>query len=322
MNGDRSGQGWGARNPLASGGDAFGRNQFGEPNRNQLNNFLGLPSDEGLQHMNAAHADNTFNFNRNNAVVASGNREGNVGEANFNRAPGLTNAGERWNQMTPSQKYASASAVRNRYNGWGAYGRGWYTDHPGAWYAAGWAAGSAWNTESWYGLGDWLGYYPPQAIPYDYGSSITYDGDNVLVNGQDQGTSAQYYQQAQQLAGSESGDVSTAGSDWLPLGVFALANLDGSKTNATVQLAISKQFEIRGNFTNTASGETEVIHGSADKKTQRVAFTVGDDHKTVYETGLYNLTKDEATALVHQGGDKTEQMLLVRLKKPSGSGSQ
>ena len=54
--------------------------------------------------------------------------------------------------------------------------------------------------------------------------------------------------------------------------------------------------------------------GSVDKQTQRVAFTVGDNKDTVVETGLYNLTKDEAPALIHVGKDKTEQWLLVRLK--------
>ena len=31
------------------------------------------------------------------------------------------------------------------------------------------------------------------------------------------------------------------------------------------------------------------------------------------ETGIYNLTKDEAPMLVHFGKDKTEQWLLVRM---------
>ena len=33
------------------------------------------------------------------------------------------------------------------------------------------------------------------------------------------------------------------------------------------------------------------------------------------ETGIYNLTKDEAPTLVHFGKDKTEQWLLVRVKQ-------
>ena len=66
-----------------------------------------------------------------------------------------------------------------------------------------------------------------------------------------------------------------------------------------------------------------MIQGSVDKKTQRVAFTVGDNKTDVVETGLYNLTKDEAPVLIHFGADKTEQWLLVRLKdqKPSSDDS-
>jgi hypothetical protein len=47
-----------------------------------------------------------------------------------------------------------------------------------------------------------------------------------------------------------------------------------------------------------------------------VAFTVGDNQKTVLEVGLYNLTKDEAPALLHFGKDRTEQWLLVRMQQP------
>jgi hypothetical protein len=37
----------------------------------------------------------------------------------------------------------------------------------------------------------------------------------------------------------------------------------------------------------------------------------------VVETGLYNLTQNESTALVHFGPDQTEQDLLVRIKQPA-----
>ena len=40
---------------------------------------------------------------------------------------------------------------------------------------------------------------------------------------------------------------------------------------------------------------------------------MGDKSQTVVETGLYNLTKDEAPALLHFGTEKTQQWLLVRL---------
>jgi hypothetical protein len=60
------------------------------------------------------------------------------------------------------------------------------------------------------------------------------------------------------------------------------------------------------------------VHGAVDQQTQRVAFNVGDNHEsTVVETGLYNLTKDEAPALMHIGKDRTEQWLLVRMQQPN-----
>ena len=73
---------------------------------------------------------------------------------------------------------------------------------------------------------------------------------------------------------------------------------------------------IRGNFTDTTTDSTQTVQGSVDKQTQRVAFTVGDNKTNVVETGLYNLTKDEAPALMHIGPDKTQQWLLVRIKNP------
>ena len=54
-----------------------------------------------------------------------------------------------------------------------------------------------------------------------------------------------------------------------------------------------------------------------DKKSQRVAFTVGDDSADVIETGLYNLTKDQAPALIHYGKDRTEQWLFGALAETS-----
>ena len=61
-------------------------------------------------------------------------------------------------------------------------------------------------------------------------------------------------------------------------------------------------FNIGAYHRGMMSGKTPNI----DKKTQRAAWTVGDNKENVIETGIYNLTKDEAPALVHFGKDKTE----------------
>ena len=53
-----------------------------------------------------------------------------------------------------------------------------------------------------------------------------------------------------------------------------------------------------------------------DKDTQRVAFRIGESDQIVVETGLYNLTQEQAPVLVHFGADKVENWLLVRLEAP------
>jgi hypothetical protein len=88
----------------------------------------------------------------------------------------------------------------------------------------------------------------------------------------------------------------------------------------SIQLAVNKQGVIRGNYTDNVANTNRTVQGSVDKQTQRVAFTVGDNSHNLIETGLYNLTKDEAPCLVHFGKDRTEQWLLVRLQNPNSSG--
>ncbi len=221
--------------------------------------------------------------------------------------------------MTPSNRYTSATAVRSNYDHWGVYGRGWYTDHPGAWFAAGWATGAAWRAATWNSVGAWMDYYPPTPVYYDYGNNITYENNNVYVDGQDAGTTEQYYQQASELAQSGATADAPADGDWLPLGVFALTKPGEKDSIVTIQLAVNKQGVIRGNYTDTKTNKTLVIQGAVDKKTQMVAFSVGDKKSNLIETGLYNLTKDEAPALVHVGDGKTIQYLLVRLKNDKDS---
>jgi len=63
------------------------------------------------------------------------------------------------------------------------------------------------------------------------------------------------------------------------------------------------------------SGEKSPISGQVDKKTGRVAWKIGSNN-TVIETGLQNLTRDNASCLLHFGTDNTQTWLLVRLREP------
>ncbi len=88
-----------------------------------------------------------------------------------------------------------------------------------------------------------------------------------------------------------------------------------TNSNLILQLAVNKAGVIRGNYTATLTNDTKPVQGSVDKKTQRAAWTIGDNKENVIETGIYNLTKDQVPILVHFGKDKTEQWLLVRVKQ-------
>lgn len=139
------------------------------------------------------------------------------------------------------------------------------------------------------------------------------------VNGDEVGTAEQYYEQAASLATTGAQSEAPADGDWLPLGVFALTKPDQTQSDVSIQLAVNKQGVIRGNYTDTKNDKTQLIQGSVDKQTQRAAFTVGDNTTDLIETGLYNLTKDEAPCLLHFGSERTEQWLLVRLQAPESS---
>jgi hypothetical protein len=269
-----------------------------------------------------------------NAVAARGNYAtqalpgvagAGVGPYGNAAARDAASAGMRpgYNYVSPSGQYANAAAVRNNFNSYNMYNQDWYNAHPGAWYAAGWASGSAWTAATWPSVGTWFGYGAyAQPVSYDYGSSVVYQGDNVYVNGQDAGTSSEYYQQAQTLASAGAQAQPAADDEWMALGVFAVSQSGQNTAFATLQLAVDKSGTIRGNYTDNGSNQTQQVQGSVDKKTQRVAFTVGGNSNTVVEVGLYNLTQDEATALVHNGSDSTQQWQLVRIQQSSQSGAQ
>jgi len=225
-------------------------------------------------------------------------------------------------RVSPSGRYTTAAAVRTNYNHWGVYGGSWYTDHPDAWFAAGWTTSAVWRPSTWSTAAGYCGYGEAPPVYYDYGNNVTYQDDVVYVNGSEAGTFEQYYDQAVSLATTGAQADASADGDWLPLGVFALTKPDQTQSTLTIQLAVNKQGVIRGNYTDTNTGKMQLVQGSVDKETQRTAFTIGDDTTNLVETGLYNLTKDEAPCLIHFGSERTEQWLLVRLQNPNPPNGQ
>jgi len=200
-------------------------------------------------------------------------------------------------------------------------------------YYGGWAsrpAYYAWYPATWAALTGWFGggYSNAQPVDYAYGTggNVYYEGDTVYVNGEEYGDADAYTQEAVALAQSappaeEVNQADPAEEEWLPLGVFAVAAEDSDATHAVIQLAVNKQGVIAGTYANDTTGATRPLQGTVDLETQRVAITFADGRDTdrVLETGLSNLTQDEAPALFHFGPEQTQSVLLVRLDPPEGS---
>jgi hypothetical protein len=217
--------------------------------------------------------------------------------------------------------------ARDHFGYYNHFGHDWWHHYPNAWWANGFAAGF-WAGCSWGALNNWFGanWIP---IPYDYGSNVTYVDNSVYLNDDPIAPAADYYQSAAGLVqtGEDANIPSQPPSDsnqqadssnpkWLPLGVFNALRGDEKTSDMVFQLAVNKDGIIRGNYFNTGDKNNQQVDGSVDKKTQRVAWVVEDKKNIIFDTGLYNLTKDETPVLVHFGKDKTEQWLLVRLKQP------
>ncbi|MFA7336769.1 MAG: hypothetical protein WC028_08265 [Candidatus Obscuribacterales bacterium] len=235
------------------------------------------------------------------------------------------------------------------YHGYGAYGYHGWGGYPGAWCAPGWSEASAWTFMGVSTLTSFLGMGMMGAALSGGGSknsgnttnNITYEGDNVYMNGQPVGTAQQYYQQAQQLASAatapqdyssqyaqqfsnpDSAQGDTAAADpneqWQALGVFALAEPGQKDSNMLLQLAINQKGILRGNYTNQLTNENSQIYGALDKKTQRISWTIGTNNSTVFDTSLADLVNDNSQVLVHYGPSNTRTMALIRLPAPSSS---
>ena len=217
----------------------------------------------------------------------------------------------------------SGAAVRDNFYRGGYYGgAGWYDNHfrpwwPGAYVGpgVGFLAGATFaNAASWTGTG-------AVPVPYNYGTTVVYQDDQVVVQGEPVGTPQEYSQQASDLAAQ--GDKAQLAQDeqWKSLGVFALGRADEKNPSNFIQLGLNQAGVVRGTYYNAVTDSNMKISGQLDTKTQRVAWTVDGKKSPVYEAGLNNLTQDQTTILVHQNKDKVEQMLLVRVNEPeSGSG--
>jgi hypothetical protein len=208
--------------------------------------------------------------------------------------------------------------VRHGFTHYHAFSPVWRVQHPGAWFVAGWTASTIWNAATWGTCSSTVGYAEDVApVYYDYGETVTYQDGNVYYDGQVVATEAEYAQQATQLADAGQKAPTADEDKWQALGVFAMTKGDETTSNDIFQLALNQAGVVRGNYYNATTDAVQPVAGSLDKKTQRLAWSIGDKKDVVYETGLYNLTLAETTLLAHFGKDRTEQYNLFRIEQPT-----
>jgi hypothetical protein len=212
-----------------------------------------------------------------------------------------------------------AGIVRGGFYGYNFFNPGWYSLHPGAWIANGWAANTAWNYATWPSIANFINISAPP-VYLDYGNTIVYQNNNVYVNGTDEGTAQQFNQQAAALATAGLRATPAKTDKWQPLGVFSLVQGSETSSNTMFQLAVDQKGIIRGNYYDALMDQSTPVYGAVDSKTQRAAWTIGDKKTPVFDCGIYNLTQAQTPVLVHFGDDRSQQWLLVRVEQPKQPG--
>lgn len=198
-----------------------------------------------------------------------------------------------------------------------------WRDHPN-W--ARWRINAPYRWATWAALTGWFsGYGWSEPAYYDYGENCYYDDGQVYYGDEAVATEKQYAEQAEALATTPA-ETAPENADWMSLGVFAITQdgqASGPPPTMFVQLAVSKTGTIAGTFTNTAAGDqSQTIEGMVDKKSQRAAWVLSGKKRPIMETGIFNLTKETAPALVHFEDGQTQQWLLVRLDEPKEAATQ
>jgi hypothetical protein len=206
--------------------------------------------------------------------------------------------------------------------GWGNH---WYSpwlfsrwrDRPYYWW--GWTPAGV--------LTDWLvfGFDRPYYWNYGPDGNIYYDGDYVYYDGRRTMSADDYYDYVSDLA-HDVPDISQADAekmDWKPLGVFAIRREGESQSTRSIQLAVNKDGVIVGTYFNREKNKAYPVTGTVDKHSERATWSFEDKNNKhiIFETSIYNLTKDSTQVMVHFGPkpDDAEIWQLVRLEQPDES---
>ena len=151
------------------------------------------------------------------------------------------------------------------------------------------------------------------------GGGETYYDEGTVYSGEEQIPAEEYAQQAEEIVESAPEVENPDDMEWLPLGVFALAENKNSDAapNMFLQLAVSKEGIIAGTYNNKSTDETKSVEGMVDKESGRAAWTIAGKSSPIMETKLASLTENETNALIHFEDGTTQEWLMLHMEKPA-----
>lgn len=112
-------------------------------------------------------------------------------------------------------------------------------------------------------------------------------------------------------------NTASTNEEWLPLGVFAVANNANAAayTNRFIQLAINRSGEIAGVLYNSTTDTAQDITGMVDPTSQKTYWSMANrTDSPIASTGIYNLTEDQTPINVHFSNGSDQTWTLVRLQ--------
>lgn len=106
--------------------------------------------------------------------------------------------------------------------------------------------------------------------------------------------------------------------DWLPLGIFAVANNANAalSTNRFLLLAINRSGGMAGVLYNSTTDSAQDLTGIVDPASQKAyLYMANRPDSPIASTGIYNLTEDQTPINVHFYNGSEQNWILVRLKQ-------
>ncbi len=185
----------------------------------------------------------------------------------------------------------------------------WYAQHPNAWqathpHADAWAVATAASVAAWVGTAAYGGGSDTIIVESDGTVETT---EEATDSGDATSTEPQDF-----TSTNEANDP----SQWLALGVFALAQNDQTEPTTLIQLSVNKQGQINGSYYDLVSDNGTPVGGQLDVDKQKAAWTVGETSKNVFATSVDTLTGDSGPVTLHLSNGDTQDWNLIRLKQP------